>query len=107
MKKAENVVAFKMTDARAKQLLARIADDSNNIIFTRHAMARMKQRKITPKQVINCLKRGEITESPYLDQYGCWKITLERHVAGERIGCAIALDDSREKTIVITVFRVK
>jgi len=55
---ANNVVAFKMTSTKAKQLLVKIADCSKNIIFTKHALARMKQRKITPPQVINCLRKG-------------------------------------------------
>jgi len=106
MKPAKNVVAFRMTDARAKQLLEQIASCSSNVIFTRHALTRMKQRKITPPQVLNCLKKGTITESPYLEPPGYWKMTVERYVAGGSIGCAVALDCTEEKSIVITVFQV-
>jgi hypothetical protein len=104
---SRKVVAFKMTDTAAKRLLAQIATDNGNVIFTDHAIAQMKRRRITRLQVINCLKRGVITESPCLDLHGLWKLTIERYASGENVGCAAAIDNSKHKSIVITAFWVK
>lgn len=104
---AKKVVAFRMTDSAAKRLLAQIAEKSSNVIFTDHAVKQMKKRKITRPQVINCLKKGQIVESPFLDHHGMWKVTIERYASGENVGCAVAIDNSRHKSIVITAFKVK
>jgi len=104
---AAKVLNFRLTDTAAKRLLAEVADSSANVIFTRHALERMRQRNITPAQVINCLKKGTITESPCLDHHGFWKLTLERYVSSENIGCSVAIDPARVKGIVITAFWVK
>ncbi|PPU94883.1 DUF4258 domain-containing protein [Xanthomonas albilineans] len=102
---AQKVVAFRLTDAAAKRLMSKIADNSANVIFTEHAVKQMKKRKITRTQVIDCLKKGRIVESPFLDRYGMWKVTVERYSCGETIGCGVAIDNSRIRNIVITAFR--
>lgn len=104
---AKKVVAFRMTDVAAKRLLGQIASKSANVIFTDHAVKQMKKRKITRPQIINCLKKGQITESPCLDHHGMWKVTIERYASGENVGCAVAIDNSKQKSIVITAFWVK
>lgn len=101
---AKKIVQFRMTEARAKGLLVRIAEDSRNVIFTEHAVKQMKKRNITRVQVINCLKKGRITEAPCMDHYGNWKVTVERYACGENVGCAVAIDNSKDKGIVITAF---
>lgn len=101
------VLPFRMTDQHAKRLLATLATNSSAIIFTEHARAQMRRRKITPPQVINCLKRGRITEPPFLDHNGYWKVTIERYASGENVGCGVAIDDGNSKAIIITAFWVK
>lgn len=100
------VVPFRLSDPAAKRLLHQVADDTSRVIFTDHAKAQMRKRKITPVQVINCLKKGRISESPVLDHHGNWKLTIERYACGEQIGCAVAIDMSGPKAIVITAFWV-
>lgn len=102
---AKKVVAFRMTETSAKRLMAHIASDSANVIFLDHAVKQMKKRGITRLQVIDCLKKGRLTEPPALDMHGHWKVTVERYSCGETIGCAVAIDNSRHKNIVITAFR--
>ena len=104
---AGKVIAFRLTDRDALRLLAKIATDSNRIVFTDHALAQMRKRRISPLQVINCLRKGAVTESPCLDFKGFWKLTIERFVAGEAIGCGVSIDMSTPKAIVITAFWVK
>jgi hypothetical protein len=104
---AKKVVPFRMTEAAAKRLLSQIAVKSSNVIFTDHAVSQMKRRKITRPQIISCLRKGLITEAPYLDHHGLWKVRVERYASGENVGCAVAIDNSKQKSIVITAFWVK
>lgn len=100
------VLNFRLTDAAAKRLLSEIAEDSVKVFFTEHAVKQMKKRKISRVQVINCLRKGKITESPFLDHYGNWKVTIERYACGEQIGCGVAIDTTVPKAIIITAFWV-
>lgn len=104
---AKKIVPFRMTEVAAKRLLVRISEQSVNVIFTDHARKQMRARKITIPQVLNCMKKGRITEAPCMDHAGLWKVTVERYASGENIGCAVAIDNSKHKTIVITAFWVK
>jgi len=67
----------------------------------------MLHRQITPMQVIKCLARGVITESPVMDQHGNWMLRIERYASGENIGCAVALELRDSRAIIITAFWVK
>jgi hypothetical protein len=49
---------LRMNDASALKLLRDIAQDSGRVIFTQHARLRMRQRKVTPVQVLACLQHG-------------------------------------------------
>ncbi|MFO1255825.1 MAG: DUF4258 domain-containing protein [Sphingomonadaceae bacterium] len=51
-------VPMRMNDASALKLLREIAEDSGRVIFTRHALQRMRQRKVSTAQVLTCLRRG-------------------------------------------------
>jgi hypothetical protein len=101
------VLQFKLSDSSAKRMLAEIAADSAQVKFTEHALEQMRKRRITPKQVVDCLLRATVTESPVLDQHGNWKLTVERGACGARIGVAVAIHLSPPKAIVITAFMVR
>lgn len=103
---AKNVVAFTLSDNQAKKLLREIAKSSGNIKFTKHAVGQMRKRRLTPVQVLDCLSKGSIHESPCLDRHGNWKLTMERYACGQHIGCAVAVDMADSKAIVITAFWV-
>lgn len=101
------VVPRQLADSEAQRWLAQIACDSSAVIFTSHARQQMRKRGISARQVIECLKKGLITESAFLDLYGNWKLTIERYAAGERIGCAVCIDINKANAIVITAFLVR
>lgn len=92
-----------MNDATALRVLREIAEDSARVIFTKHANQRMRQRKVSPVQVIACLQRGTISESVALDMHGNWKLTVSHRVAGKDLNVAVAIDVP-SRAIVITVF---
>lgn len=107
MARPKNVVPFRLSESKARLLLVEIAADTSRVEFTPHARTQMRKRKITGAQVVNCLRKGVITEAPVLNFHGHWKLTIERYACGERIGCAVAIDLSAPRGIIITAFHVR
>jgi hypothetical protein len=101
------IVPFRLADATAKHHLENIAADSQRVKFSKHARLRMQHRGIGPELVLNCLRKGTITESPILDGTGNWQLRIERYAAGENIGCAVAVDIDDPRAIIITAFWVQ
>lgn len=55
-------------------------------------------------QALACLQRGEIVGTPYADEHGHWRFTMERYAANARIRLdAVALCDGAriEKIFVL------
>lgn len=80
---------------------------SERVIITYHAEERMKNRKISIRQVFNCLKNGRFKDEPYWNNAAKnWQMTIETITAGDGIGLAIALetDDKGNKIIIITAY---
>ena len=96
-------VPIRMNDATALKLLREIAADSARVVFTAHARQRMRQRKVTPVEIIACLLRGVVSEPVALDLHGNWKLTVTHRVAGKDLDVAVAIDVPR-RAIIITVF---
>lgn len=94
---------MRMNDATALKVLREIAEDSAQVIFTQHARLRMRQRKVSPVQVLACLQRGIVSEPVALDVHGNWKLTVTQRVAGKELNVAVAIDVPK-RAIVITVF---
>jgi len=80
-----------------------IAVDSNNIVVITHAKERGKQRSITRIQIERCVRKGIITEGPFINQYGNWQMNLTRQTTGEEITCSVAIKWATH-VIVITTF---
>ena len=89
-------------------LIRHLALDSNNIIFTKHALIRMKQRHITQQYVLEVLRHGVIKREPEPDiKTGDMLCRMERGVAGMSIGVVLALEDaSATSGIVVTALTI-
>jgi Domain of unknown function (DUF4258) len=94
---------FRLSKAKALELVRSIATDSGNVGFSQHALKRMRQRKVTPKEVLDCLLLGVIVEGPALNLKGDWELALQRMGGGRRLRVAIAIDVPK-RVIVITVY---
>ena len=94
---------MRMNDAMALKVLREIAEDSARVIFTKHANQRLRQRKVSPVQVITCLQRGTVSESVALDMHGNWKLTVSHRLAGKDLNVAVVID-LPNRAIIITVF---
>lgn len=97
---------FTLSKAKALALVRELAKDSGNVVFTGHALKRMRQRHVTPKAVLECLLRGAIVEGPALGIKGTWDLALERMGAGRRLHVACAID-LPSRLIVVTVYDVE
>jgi len=76
------------------------------VFFTPHSKKRMRERKITPSQVYDCLRNGLVTEPAHTNLHGHWQCTLTRRNAGDDVRVAAALErlDDGNWIAVITVF---
>ena len=98
--------SFILSKTKAVGLVRELAKDSGNVVFTDHALRRMRQRKVTPKAVLECLLRGPIVEGPALGTKGTWELAMERMGAGQRLHVALAID-LPSRLIIITAYELK
>lgn len=90
----DNVVPFRKvpTTADLEARTHELSLDTKNIRFDNpHFQARLKQRGLTMRQVLEVLRKGNAASSPVEDQYGDWRIKLKRLVAGRRVQVVVAI----------------
>ncbi len=85
------------------QVIRLLAQDSKNVFVVSHGKSRQKKRSITRRQIDICLKKGIITEGPFMNLHGNVQANVTRFAAGEEITCVVAIEEQRQ-LIVITVF---
>ena len=99
------VRVLKLSDAGFLRRLREITRDSYQVVLTKHAKQRMKQRRISFPQVLECLRNGRIVEPAYTTIQGDWKATLEHSYAGDMVQVVVAIEtqENGEFAVVITV----
>ncbi len=85
-----------------------LAQDDLNVVFEKfHAMQRMSERRITRKEVLTTLRNGTINTLPrpgeFADEVTC---RMEHPVDGREIAAVVAISNSEEDLIVITVIDI-
>lgn len=88
---------------RAAAILREASRNGSTVVFTRHALERMRKRRILRTQVLRCLERGRIIEGPAADLHGNWTCRVAGLAEGHRLTVAVAVAPP-EKVIVITAF---
>lgn len=88
------------------RIIRELSQDSGNVFYEPHAKKRMRERKITPTQILACLRKGVIDEPAHENIRGNWKCTLRHQHAGDlvRLVAAIEKDDGGDWIAVVTVF---
>ncbi|WP_322094580.1 DUF4258 domain-containing protein [Paraburkholderia bannensis] len=96
---------FRLNDANLQRLIRETAQDTARVFMSPHAKRRMRERKITPTQVYDCLRRGSVFE-PHTNSKGHWQCTLMRRSAGDDITVVAVLerDEGGDWVVVVTVF---
>lgn len=96
-------VDYSMDPFQAESLIHKLAEESTNIKFTRHAMERMEERGITDRQVERVLRRGCVVGMPEQVKKNEWKCKLVREGNANRDIGVVTVIKSGEKLIIVTV----
>jgi hypothetical protein len=98
----------KPTKNQWETLIRHLSVESGSVFFTRHALARMRERQITRLQVLEVLQRGVIRREPEPDlKTGHTLCRMERAITGRNIGVVLALEDaSAGAGIVVTTLLI-
>lgn len=80
------------------------ATTAGNIIFTDHALQRMRQRRISRLEAFEILKKGVIRREPEPNlRRGTLECRMEYYVAGRNLALVAAVDAGDPAVIVVTV----
>ena len=97
------VKPIQLSDASFIKKLRTIAKDSNRVVLTSHAKQRMIQRRINLRQVIECLRKGRISEPAHLTIQGDWKATVVHQYAGDVVKVAVAIEKQEDGDLAVVV----
>jgi hypothetical protein len=103
---APEPLPFRLNDQNLRRLISDMARDSGRVFITPHAKKRMRERKITLAQVLDCLCNGLVSEPAHTNMQGNWQCTMIRRNAGDDVRVAAALERAEDGdwVAVITVF---
>lgn len=96
-----------LAESSALRFIRDAAKESGRVFFTDHARKRMYQRHITRTQILECLRKGNISEPPHRDIKGDWKCNVTWFHAGDEITATVVIKrDERTGNclLVITAF---
>ena len=81
-----------------------LAEDSDNIVWTRHALERMEEREILDKDVLRVLRTGLINIHSIRpgEVAGDWVCKMTQRMKGSRDVGVITVVSSGNKLIVVT-----
>jgi hypothetical protein len=67
-----------MNKEAALHLLSECLDETERIVFTKHAQERMAAWQVNGSEVLYCLGKGIITEGPFLNPRANWQFNVTR-----------------------------
>ncbi len=87
-------------------MIRETAADTARVFFTPHAKKKMRERKITPTQVYECLQRGSISDHARVNIHGNYQCTMVWRHAGDEVSVVAALerDEDGNWIAVVTVY---
>jgi len=89
-----------------QQIRAR-AQSTANVLFTRHALGRMRERQITIAMVYEVLRKGVLRREPERDlRHDALECRMELRVEGRDIGAVVAFAMDRDRLPVVTVMNI-
>jgi len=93
-----------MEQVQCKKLLEAAANAKEARVFlTAHVKKRMRERGVTLTQIKRVLANGIITEGPYQEASGNWKVNINALDAGQDITVVVALTEDSEGASVVIV----
>lgn len=85
----------------AARVIAEMAADPARVIYSAHAEQRMLERGITPVEVLDCIKKGLITEGPFINLRSSWQMRSTRK-AHQRTLHVVSAIEWQERVVIIT-----
>lgn len=82
-------------------LVQQLAKDSKIQFGHPHFQSRLQERKVTMRQVLDTLRNGSVIDGPKLDQWGDWRVKMQRRVAGRRVQVVVAVKDDRLDVVTV------
>lgn len=82
------------------------AKDSANIVPVGHALRAMRKRRVDRLQVERCLRRGTITEGPYVptnSRTGDWRCNMHAHIGGEWIRIVVEIAAGTQLLVITAI----
>lgn len=102
-RRGSNVVKFKLSAAAAQAQIRALAQDSEAVIITDHAGARMEQRGIVMRDVLRILRTGYVDEPPEEIRDGDWKCKITQAIGSREAGAVTIIVSRRQLLVVKTV----
>ena len=79
-----------------------LAKKSENIYLDNpHVQLRMKERKVTIRQIFDVLRHGKGVDGPTLDKYGDWRIKLKRFSAGRSVQAVVVVKNDYLEVVTV------
>lgn len=102
----DNIVDMQKTPSLSEaERIIRTLTEKGEIGWSRHCIERMKQRGITTPQVLNCLLKGKVTETPFLthENGGGYETRVEKGAAGDWLRVVVCLKFEQRVLIVAAI----
>jgi hypothetical protein len=79
-----------------------LSKNSENVFWDNpHVQLRMRERKVTIRQIFDVLRKGKGIDGPTLDKYGDWRIKLKRYSAGRVVQVVVVV--KKDHLEIVTV----
>ena len=97
---AENVVEIPLTPRMAERLLRQAVEDSSKLVNTiTYGSTEAWYELVSNRQVIQCLKKGRVIETPAKDEHGNWIAVSYRLCGGSDVYVTTAIELSDDWTV--------
>jgi hypothetical protein len=102
-----DLLPFPLSKKKASEIIRELSYRSERVFYSKHARSRMIEREITMPDVMDCLRRGQVTDGPYQAPGGDWRFTISWFRAGSplQIVGAIDVDEDGKYLVIVTTMQ--
>lgn len=87
-----NIVPFQPRPESILRIIREIAQDSDRIRLGPAMPAVFSHGYVSFRQILNCLKKGVISEGPYMDEFGLTVCEIEAITAGRKVRVVVSIE---------------
>lgn len=98
-----NVAVMRLTPRVAESRIQKLAQITENVIFSTHARQRMDEREFIDIDVLRILRTGSIEGWPEVTERNEWKCKMVLEMRGGRTAGVITIILHKEKLFIKTV----